>query len=103
MMRFLDSSLERFIESLEKPVIARVLRTIDLLERFGSGLGLPHAKKISPDLFELRISGKQKVRIFYTFRNSEAVLLHSFVKKSQKIPKKELEVAKKKIKMLDTI
>jgi len=102
-MRFSDSSLDRFIESLEKPIIARVLRTIDLLERFGSDLGPPHAKKISANLFELRVSGKQKVRIFYTFRRSEAILLHGFIKKSQRIPKRELETAKKKIKTLDTI
>lgn len=66
-IRFLDISLEKFIKSLQKPTIAKVLRTLDLLEKFGQKLGPPHATKISVRLFELRISGKQEARIFYTF------------------------------------
>jgi len=58
---FFDSELEKFISSLEKPTIAKVLRTIDLLESFGHLLGMPHSKKVSPHLFELRIRGKQEI------------------------------------------
>lgn len=57
-------TIEKFIEFLEKPTIAKVLRTIDLLEDFGPQLGMPHSKKIEDGLFELRIRGKQEVRIF---------------------------------------
>lgn len=98
-----DSSLERFIKSLQKPTIAKLLRTIDLLEKFGQKLGPPHTKKISARLFELRIPGKQEVRILYSFHKSQIFLLHGFVKKSQKIPQKEIRVAIQKLKKLDTI
>ena len=97
-----DTSLEQFIESLEKPTIAKVLRTIDLLELFDSQLGMPHTKKISNELFELRIGGKQKVRIFYAFHKNNIILLHGFVKKSTKIPKKEVNNALAKLKRLTT-
>ena len=102
-VRILDVSLEKFIKSLQKPTIAKVLRMIDLLEKFGQKLGPPHTKKVSARLFELRIAGRQEVRIFYTFHKSKNFLLHGFVKKSQKIPKKEIKVALQKLKLLDRV
>lgn len=66
-IQIFDNTLEKFILSLEKITIAKVLRTIDLLEQFGFKLGPPHTKKIAHNLFELRIRGRQEVRIFYTF------------------------------------
>jgi len=102
-IRIFDISLEKFIKSLQKPTIAKVLRTIDLLERFGQKLGPPHIKKISARLFEFRVSGKQEVRIFYSFHKSQIFLLHGFVKKSQKIPSKEIKIVLQKLKGLDRV
>ena len=102
-IRFFDPSLERFIRSLDETTIAKVLRTIDLLETFSHKLGPPHSKKVDTRLFELRVRGKQEVRIFYTFHKDEAVLLHGFVKKSQRIPRKELKTALQKLKTLDAV
>ena len=100
-IRIFDNSLEKFIQSLEKSTIAKVLRVIDLLEKFNFKLDLPHSKKISNRLFELRIRGKQEIRIFYTFHKSEIILLSGFIKKSQKIPKKEINIAIQKLKQFD--
>ena len=96
-----DTSLERFIRSLQKATVAKVLRTIDLLEMFGRELGPPHTNKISAHLYEIRILGKQEVRIFYSFRRSQIYLLHGFVKKSQKIPQREIKIALQKLRLLD--
>ena len=101
-IRFFSSDIEGFIHSLEEATIAKVLRTIDLLEMFGNKLGPPHSKKIRPRLFELRVRGKQEVRILYTFYKGEAILLLGFIKKTERLPKKELESALQKIRMLDT-
>ena len=100
---FFNNEIEKFISSLEKSSIARVLRTIDLFEMFGNELGSPHTKKIEPRLFELRIRGKQEIRIFYTFSSGAAVLLHGFMKKAQCIPKKEIEIARTRKEALDFI
>jgi len=102
-IRIFDTSLEKFIKNLQKPITAKVLRTIDLLEKFGPKLGLPHTKKISVRLFELRVFGKQEVRIFYSFHKSQIFLLHGFVKKSKKIPQKEINLALQKLKLLDRV
>ena len=102
-IRFFDVRLEKFIHSLDGPTIAKTLRTVDLLEMFGHQLGLPHSKKVNTRLFELRIQGKQEVRIFYTFHKNEAILLHGFVKKTQRIPKREMLTALQKLHTLDSI
>ena len=102
-VQFFDVSLEEFIASLDKPTGAKVFRAIDLLERFGSTLGMPHSKKISPQLFELRTKGQREVRILFTFYKNNAVLLHGFVKKTERIPSRELQVAIQKLYTLDRI
>lgn len=96
-IRIFDSALEKFVQSLEKSTAAKTLRTIDLLELFGPQLGMPHARKITNRLFELRIRGSQEVRIFYTFHKKFIVLLHGFVKKSEKTPRKEIRIAINKL------
>lgn len=100
-IQLFDNSIEKFISSLEKTATARVLRTIDLLETFGPRLGMPHSKKVGDRLFELRTTGRQETRIFYTFYRDCIVLLYGFVKKSQKIPRKELRIAMQRLRALD--
>lgn len=96
-IKLYDPFIDQLITSLEKQTAAKVLRTIDLLEKFGAHLGMPHSKKVAPSLFELRARGKHEVRIFYTFQTNAIVLLHGFIKKSQKLPQKEIETAKRKL------
>src|SRR3989344_3749783 len=102
-IRFFDAQVERFIQSLDEFTISKVLRTIDLLAAFGHTLTFPHSKKVNTRLFELRMRGKQEVRIFYSFHKNEAVLLYGFVKKTNRIPKKEMRLALKKLTALDAI
>ena len=96
-VRFFHNDIEQFIAGLEKSTIAKVLRTFDLLETFGYRLGMPHSKKIEDGLFELRIRGAQEVRFLYTFRKEQIVIvLHGFVKKSQKLPMRDLKLAQQR-------
>ena len=91
----LYDAVETLLESLQPPELAKVLRTLDLLEEFGPQLGLPHSRHLSDGLLELRVRGKREIRIFYCFSNEQAFLLHGFVKKTQKTPEKELVKARK--------
>ena len=95
-----DEKVEKFIDSLERQTRSKVERHIDLLEKFGNQLRMPYSKSLGSNLFELRIKGQHEVRVFYTFDNNKAVFLHGFIKKSQKTPQKELEIAKSKLKLL---
>ena len=94
-------SVEKFIQTLNKETIARVIHTIELLEKFGNKLGLPHSKMVSRGIFELRIHSSQNVRIFYAFSKNKAILLHGFIKKTSKIPKKEISIATRRFSGLE--
>lgn len=96
--------VEDFIRKLQPKTQAKLIRQIELLEEFGAQLSMPHAKPMGGGLYELRVRGKQEVRIFYVFaRGSTIYLLHSFIKKTQATPKKELEIAKSRQKGINNV
>ncbi len=79
---------------------AKIIHSIELLESFGPYLKPPYAKKLRNKLYELRISGKIAVRIFYTIIDNKFYLLHAFKKKTQRTPPRELKVAIDRMKEL---
>ncbi len=94
MQIILLDSVETFLGSLDAKEIAKVIRTIELLEEFGNDLGMPHSRHMSEGLLELRIRGNREIRIFYCFHNRQAVLLHACIKKTQKTLDSELDRAR---------
>ena len=62
---------------------------------YGANLGMPHTKAMKDGLFEMRMKSKEGIgRVFYcTLVNKRIVMLHSFLKKTQKIPSKEIKIA----------
>lgn len=84
-----------FIDSLDNRTKGKVKYLFDLLQEYGFTLGLPYTKKIkSTDLWELRVISNKSVRIFYTKYSSKVfIMLHGFIKKSQKTPRKHLRIA----------
>ena len=92
-----EKPVEHFIDSLDEKAESKVFRSLDLLRDYGPALIMPHAKKISSQLYELRVRGTIEIRIFYTFRGNIIYLVHAFQKKSQKIPSRELETAKNRL------
>lgn len=86
-----------FLESLPVKHRARAIREIELLEEFGTDLTMPHVKQIDGKLWELRIKASSNIsRIFYFVSiNNKIVLLHGFIKKTNKTPEREKETAKK--------
>lgn len=86
-----------FIHHLPKQAQAKIIRVITLLEKYGQHLTMPHVKKITPNLYELRSRGKPEVRLFFTFTGHRAYLLHGFIKKTQKTPTKEIKTAQNRL------
>ena len=89
-----------FIEKLEEPVYTKALRSIRLIRDHGPAIKPPYAKKIRTNLWELCVSSKIQVRVFYFFHNNIFYILHAFVKKSQKTPIREMEIALDRIRKL---
>ncbi|BBB23906.1 phage-related protein [Isorropodon fossajaponicum endosymbiont JTNG4] len=81
-------------------LLARYLKSTDMMLIHGSNLGHPHTKSLSNGLFELRLKGKNGIaRVFYcTQTNQEIIMLHSYVKKSKKIPRNVLQIALTRLK-----
>jgi phage-related protein len=65
------------------------------LVQFRWPLGMPLVRKMEADLWEVRshLSDGRIARLFFTVRRTELVLLHGFIKKSQKTPSDELSLA----------
>ncbi|MEO9812223.1 type II toxin-antitoxin system RelE/ParE family toxin [Marinobacter alexandrii] len=79
---------------------ARMIRLMELMTKHGANLGEPHTKSLGDELFELRAKAKEGIgRGFFCYmQGKRIVILHVFVKKDQKIPKKDLELAKERLK-----
>jgi len=62
-------------------------------------IGLPLVRKLKPDLWEIRSTIKDGIsRVFFTFFDEKIILLHAIVKKSQKTPQKEIDIATERLK-----
>ena len=89
--------VQELLDSLESKLLAKTLRTIDLLEMNGPLLREPYSKLVENGIFELLTKqGSDITRILYFFvMGKKAILTNGFVKKSQKTPRAEIELAKK--------
>lgn len=76
----------------DKLIIGENIKTIE----YGWPLGMPLVRKLDSDLWEVRcnLTNKEIARILFTVRNGVMVLLHGFIKKTQKTPISDLKIAK---------
>ena len=95
-----ECSVKEFIEEQDEATHAKILQLVLLLENHGPFLKPPYVKKLQSKLYELRVSGKMAIRIFYTIYNNEYYLLHAFTKKSEKTPSRELKTAVDRMKKM---
>ncbi|MGN0273897.1 MAG: type II toxin-antitoxin system RelE/ParE family toxin [Chordicoccus sp.] len=92
-----DTPVQEFLESLNPKMKAKVLRTIDLLERNGPALRAPYSELLEDGILELRTKqGSDITRVLYFFFiGKKAVLTNGFVKKTQKTPSAAIKLARK--------
>ena len=97
---YFNDSVQETILSLPEVFKPRYLRYTDKMEEYGSNLGMPHTYPMGDGLYELRIRGQDGIaRVFFcTTVGRKIVMLHCFIKKTQKTPKKELDIAIKRMK-----
>lgn len=90
---------KEFIFSLEPKQKSKVLRDLGQLEEFGIGHHIPDTKKlVGTPLWELRILGKDNIRVLYVLHIGKTILLlHGFIKKKQKTPRKEVSTALRRL------
>jgi phage-related protein len=82
---------------------ARFLRVAELLENFGpQKVGLPHVRPLESKLWEMRMSGKEGIAraVYVAASGKRLIVLHVFVKKTQKTPRPAIETALARLKEL---
>lgn len=80
----------------EPKVQARFAQIFDLLQDKGVAVGMPYVRSlVNTSLYEIRVEQSTNIyRIFYfAYKRRRFILLHGFQKKTQKTPKKEIELA----------
>lgn len=96
---YYSESLQQEILAMPAGFLGRYLRYSDRMEAFGPDLGMPHTRAIGEGLFELRLKAEEGIaRVFYcTMVGKKIVMLHQFMKKTDKTPLRELETARRRM------
>ena len=86
-----------FLDGLDYKMRAKMIKTIELLEKNGPNLRKPYSEYLEDGIFELRAKVGSNIsrELYFFFSGKKAVLTNGFLKKTQKTPKKQLELAKK--------
>lgn len=90
-----ENPVSDLLDSLSQKQQAKILRIMQYITKYGMSSILPHTKKLTgTPLWEIRILGKDNLRVLYVIPSKNIVLvLHGFVKKKQKTPLKEIDIA----------
>ena len=96
---YYSEQVENEVFSMPRGILARYLRYVELMEKHGADLRAPHSEAMGGGLFELRPKAAEGIgRVLYcTVKGATIVILHSFVKKTRKTPKRELEIARRRL------
>lgn len=96
---FFDKKVEE--ETLRFPagILANFLHITEIIEEFGPSVGKPYTAPMGNGLFEIRAKGKEGIgrSLFCIVKGKEIIILNSFIKKTQKTPKKEIDKARKRM------
>jgi phage-related protein len=83
------------------PVGSRAIyaRITERMKVFGPNLGMPYTRAMGEGLFEIRAKGREGVgrAFFCTIVGQEIMVLHAFIKKTARTPRRELEIARRRL------
>ena len=91
-------ALEDEILQMPNKIQARMLKLLELIEKHGANLGPPHTEALSDGLFKIRAKAQEGIGrgLFCYLKDQQVYVLLAFVKKTQKTPRKELELARQR-------
>jgi phage-related protein len=97
---YYNDAVQAEIMALPTSLQARYIGLTARMMVYGANLGSPHTEAFGGGLFELRLKGAEGIaRVFYcTLVGRQIVMLHCFVKKSQKTPINERRIAEERMK-----
>ena len=87
----------RSLPLADKKTIGEDIKTV----QFGWPIGMPVVRKLAPGIWEIRSNLQNRIaRVVFTVEGPYIVLLHGFIKKSQKTPAEDLALAKERLSSL---
>lgn len=97
---YYSAAVQKEILALPDTLAARYIVLTRRMVAIGPNLGEPHTKAFGDGLFELRLKGAEGIaRVFFcTLIGRRIVMLHCFVKKSERTPVREREIAEARMK-----
>jgi len=97
---YVSETVQAGIFDMPAGLLARYLRYTDRMEVHGPDLGMPHTRAMGEGLFELRLKASEGIaRVFFcTVIGRKIVMLHHFVKKTEKTPPNELAIVRRRLK-----
>ena len=97
---FYNDKVEAETLALPHGVLASFLRITELIEAFGPDLGRPHTAPLGQGLFEIRAKGREGIArsVFCTIGDQNIVILMTAIKKGNRLPKRQMETARKRMK-----
>ena len=97
---YYSDAVQQQIMELPNTLAARYIVLTRRMIALGPNMGEPHTKAFGDGLFELRLKGAEGIaRVFFcTLVGRRIVMLHSFIKKSERTPSREREVAETRMK-----
>jgi len=102
---YYSESVQKELLALPAGLLARYLRYADRMEIYGPDLGMPHTRPMGEGLFEPRLKAMEGIaRILYcTMIGKKIMILHQFMKKTDKTPPKELTLARRRMKEVKNV
>jgi phage-related protein len=97
---YYNENVQELINDWPIGIRAYYARVTERMVTFGPNLGMPFTRSMGNGLFEIRAKGKEGIgRAFFCIVvDQRIIILHGFVKKTQKTPKKELAIAQRRMK-----
>ena len=100
-MELLDDRVREELEGLPADMKARFRRIVELIQGYGfEQIREPHVRHLEESLWEMRMKGKDGISraIYVTARGRRVVVVRVFVKKTQKAPRREIDLARERAK-----
>lgn len=92
----LNNTVDEEIEALPADMRARLVRISELIATAGlENVRQPHIKHIEAELWEMRMKGRDGISraLYVTARKQRVVIVRVFIKKTEKTPRREIEIA----------
>lgn len=89
--------IQEFFNGLDPKMQAKIYHEIKLLAANGPNLRMPHSKTLGNGILELRAKVGSNISrtLYFFYHGKNIVLTNGFIKKEQKTPKREIELAEK--------